>query len=52
MNDPIFFEHLFEHAKQVTPYLDGQITPLSDANLADKLIHKEIPSSDTLHELY
>lgn len=52
MNDPIFFEHLFKHAKQVTPYLDGQITPLLEANLAHQLIHKEIPSSDTLRELY
>ncbi|RBQ30289.1 siderophore ferric iron reductase, partial [Arcobacter sp. FW59] len=51
MNDPSFFGHLFDLAKHVSPYVDGQITPLSDANLADKLIHKEIPSSDTLREL-
>lgn len=50
MSDYAFFERLFEHSKQITPYLDGQIAPLLTSD--PSLIHIARSSSPSIRELY
>ncbi|MEZ9229660.1 siderophore ferric iron reductase [Vibrio amylolyticus] len=52
MSDQSFFEHLFEHSQQVTPFLHGTITPLSEFSPEHPFIHIDRPSSENIRELY
>lgn len=52
MSGHSFFEHLFEHSQQVTPYLHGAIKPLSEGGVKSTLIHIDRPSSESIRELY
>ncbi|KJY82121.1 (2Fe-2S)-binding protein [Vibrio galatheae] len=47
-----FFEHLFEHSKQVTPYLNGSIKPFSNNTLDQTIIHIGCSSADSIQTLY
>lgn len=50
MSDHSFFDHLFEHSKQVTPYLDGHLAPLTSRDAS--LIHIDHSNSQSIRELY
>ncbi|MEX0332989.1 siderophore ferric iron reductase [Vibrio tubiashii] len=52
MSGHSFFEHLFEHSQQVTPYLHGTIKPLAEVNAEHPLIHIDRPSSEHIRQLY
>ncbi|OLQ73105.1 siderophore ferric iron reductase [Photobacterium proteolyticum] len=52
MSGHSFFEHLFEHSKQVTPYLHGSIKPRSENYLEQSFIHIDRSSSESIRELY
>lgn len=52
MSQPLFFEHLFEYSKAVTPYLHGQIKPLPENSIGQAIIHIEQSSSDSIRQLY
>ncbi|MFM2587393.1 siderophore ferric iron reductase [Vibrio sp. TBV020] len=52
MSDSSFFEHLFEHSKQVTPYLSGSIAQLPSDSGEHAIIHIDRSSSDHIHTLY
>jgi len=52
MSGHSFFEQLFEHSKQVTPYLKGAIKPISETPLAHPFIHIDRSSSENIRELY
>lgn len=52
MSEHHFFDHLFEHAQQVTPYLDGKIARLPDDLLTESLIHIDHSCSDQIRQLY
>ncbi|MCL9780401.1 siderophore ferric iron reductase [Vibrio sp. S4M6] len=47
-----FFQRLFEHSKQITPYLAGQLKPLSDSSDNSQIIYIERPSAETIRQLY
>lgn len=51
MSPSPFFEQLFEHARQITPYLDGKVVLSSAPNQTD-LLYFEQPCSDTIQKLY
>ncbi|GAA5644641.1 siderophore ferric iron reductase [Vibrio proteolyticus] len=42
-----FFDELFHHAKQITPYLSGEIGPVPELS-----IHISTPASETIQALY
>ncbi|NVD08557.1 siderophore ferric iron reductase [Vibrio sp. JPW-9-11-11] len=50
MTKHVFFDTLFEHARHVTPYLDGQLSPRTPA--VTPLIQLGSPSSETIQSLY
>tara|TARA_Y100001956_G_scaffold61135_1_gene60892 strand:- start:331 stop:1062 length:732 start_codon:yes stop_codon:yes gene_type:complete len=52
MSDHQFFEHLFKHAKQVTPYLDGKLASLPDNLTSEHLIHIDHTCSEQIRQLY
>lgn len=52
MSGHSFFEHLFKHSQQVTPYLHGAIKPMSDSGSERLLIHMGSSSSEAIRELY
>ncbi|MEZ8099278.1 siderophore ferric iron reductase [Vibrio bivalvicida] len=52
MSSHSFFEQLFEHSAQVTPYLNGAIKPISETPLLHSFIHIDRSRSETIRELY
>ncbi|KLN66818.1 siderophore ferric iron reductase [Vibrio sp. VPAP30] len=52
MSSHSFFEQLFEHSAQVTPYLNGAIKPISETPLLHSFIHIDRSSSENIRELY
>ncbi|PAR46121.1 siderophore ferric iron reductase [Vibrio metoecus] len=50
MTDPVFFAKLFEHSRQVTPYLNGQWA--SDSAQADPVIQWDHACSERIQTLY
>ncbi len=52
MSGQPFYEHLFEHSVQVTPYLKGAINYSPNEALTGSTIHVDLPSSECIRELY
>lgn len=52
MSDTGFFEHLFEHSTQVTPYLQGAIKPKQEIAFDPTLIHIDKPNAEAIRALY
>lgn len=52
MSGQHFFEHLFHHSKQITPYLQGSLAAIRHDDSQPAVIHIDTPSSETIHELY
>ncbi|MCG9676720.1 siderophore ferric iron reductase [Vibrio sp. Isolate24] len=52
MSSDAFFDHLFEYAQQVTPYLAGVIAPIPEDAPQQDIIHVDHPCSENIQDLY
>lgn len=52
MSTNSFFDHLFQHAQQVTPYLAGKVESLPVDLQSERLIHISQPCSEQIEQLY